>query len=89
MYKAKIATAAIHKALELTSELTVPVGIFGEASAPVVHVLDIRNLEQIPGETEYKSIGPNSRSGVEASRTYDGVKFYTLMTLEQYEAYQR
>lgn len=91
MYKAKIATAAIRKALELASDLTVPVTIHCDKDKPEVHVLGIRALEQIPGDTAVREIGQGhgTMNVYELSREYDGVKFLCLLTQKQYEAYQR
>jgi len=89
MYKAKIATNAIRKAIDLTSTLTVPVTIHCEKDKPQVQVMGIRALEQIPGETVYRSLGMIPGRGQEASREYDGVKFYCLLTQRQYERLQR
>lgn len=86
MYTAKIATAKLKAAWQALMKLTVPVAVSGDMGTYEVQVLGTRALEQVPGETACKSFDRNT---VELSRTYDGVKFYTLMTKQQYEALQR
>lgn len=89
MYTAKLATKAIKKAIQLASGLTVPVTIHCDKDKPEVQVLNIRALEQVPGETVYRSLGMIPGRGQEASREYDGIKFYCLLTQRQYDRLQR
>jgi len=86
MYTARITTSTLKKAWRMANELTVPVSMSGDCNSPEVQVLGIRALEVIPGETKNRTLGHGSGAVVEASRTYDGVKFYCMMSPAQHEA---
>lgn len=85
MSKAQEATAAIKAALKATSELVNTTSIYLTSDLMQVHVSDMRDLEQVPGKVEYNPFMPEDDYPWEAYKEVDGVRFFTLLTQEEYE----
>jgi hypothetical protein len=88
MSKAQEATAAIKAAWNAVDALmddTLAVTI--DRIVAQVHVSNVSDLDHVPGRLEISDRGAGNYP-YEAHKTLDGVRFFTLLTQEEYEGLQ-
>lgn len=92
MNKATEVTAAIKAAWEKANELSHSISIYSARDLMQVHLAELRDLEQIPGEMEIREFSNPSESNPyshEASKMVEGVKFFCVIQRAQYEELQK
>ncbi|MFA4834875.1 MAG: hypothetical protein WC749_02220 [Dehalococcoidia bacterium] len=80
MNKATEICNAIKAALQATEAIVHTVSIMTIDGQPQVHVMSLRDLEQIPGEAVFRELRYIEDRSHEASKVCDGVKFFCLVT---------
>ncbi|WP_153189171.1 hypothetical protein [Pelotomaculum propionicicum] len=76
---------AIELTREVTMEIVRPLAITIDPDGSSVHVKSIRDLEQIPGTLKFEERDGDVYTH-NASKTICGVRFFCLLTRDEYEA---